>query len=447
MLRPKWLTKKVFAWSLYDFADTVFSALFITFFFPILIKVYLGGTELQIGLVFGLSLLFAAFTVPLIGAIADASGRKIPILFISTLITVAITTFTGYVGLVAALILGFFANFFNIIDIDLYDALLIEISEDENRGRIAGFGVAVGYLGTLAALFMGYLLMGKIGWGTKEATQAIFPATAIFYFIFSLPIFFAFRDYPRIKKSFKQSFSTALKELKYTLTKMPEMRGLGSFLLSSFIYNNGMNTVILFLSLYATQVIGLSIQEFFFVFAFFAIGSFTGSLTYGRISDKLRPKKSLSGVLIAWVLIVIYFLKINTVASFIGTQTVFNILEPINNWFYSIFGIPNFIDPLTIAFLFGGFIGGAAAGSIWVANRHMVTCLAPKHKMAEIFGIEGLTEKFSGLFGPIIFGFIVGMAGPGNELIGYQNALWSILVFFFLGLIILWRIPEDVTCV
>jgi len=165
----RWFTKQVAAWSLYDFADTAFSALFITFFFPILIKTYLGGNELMIGLTFGLSLLTAALIVPLIGAVADATGKKIPLLFIATLITVGLTALTGYVGLTVALVLGFLANVFNIIDVDLYDSQVVEVAAETDRGKVAGLGVAVGYVGTLGALLMGYLIMSRIGWETKAA--------------------------------------------------------------------------------------------------------------------------------------------------------------------------------------------------------------------------------------------------------------------------------------
>lgn len=62
------MRKEVFAWGMYDLANTIFSALFITFFFPLYVKQYLGGNELQLGLVFGLSMLAVGLIVPVIGA-------------------------------------------------------------------------------------------------------------------------------------------------------------------------------------------------------------------------------------------------------------------------------------------------------------------------------------------------------------------------------------------
>lgn len=408
------LTKKIFAWALYDFADTAFSALFISFFYPILIKTYLGGNELQIGLSFGLSLLAAAFLVPFIGALSDATGKKIPILLVTTLVTVILTAATGYAGLYGTLALGLFANLFNIIDTDLYDSQLMDIAGPREQGRVSGLGAAVGYCGTIASLLMGYVVMQKIGWEKKEAVQVIFPATAVFYFIFSIPLFIFLKDPKRPPITFKASLQKALGEMKYTVTRMREMRGLGSFLIGSFIYNDGLNAVIVFLGLYATTVVGLTIQAFFFVFGALAVGSILGSLLAGWASDKIGPRKMLIVTLVTWILVVVYFLNMGALAQWLK--------------------LPN----KTAAFLLGGMFGGAALGAVWVGNRHMTLRLAPAHKVAEIFGFVGLTKKFSGVMGSILFGLIVTKFG------GYPNALLSILIFFILGLFFLCRIPKDV---
>lgn len=182
---------------------------------------------------------------------------------------------------------------------------------------------------------------------------------------------------------------------------MREMAGLGSFLLASFIYNNAMHMVIIFLSLYATQVIGISIRSFFFVFAALAVGSFGGSLVAGKASDYFGPKRMLTVVLIIWIGVVFYFLNITAVSLWFDVQPVHAaVIEPLNRWFKVTAGIDTFVNPTVIAFVVGGMIGGAALGSVWVGNRHMVTRIAPRRKIAEIFGIEGLTEKFSGGVGP-----------------------------------------------
>lgn len=398
------MNRKIVAWTLYDFADTSFSALFISFFFPILIKRYLGGTEFQIGLALGLSLLLTALLVPWIGALADAWGRRIPILITSTIITVVLTALTGYVGLWAALGLGFLANFFNTIDLDLYNSYLTDLAPPEKRGRLSGLGTAVGYLGTLGILAVAFLILSQLGFETKVGAQAMFPTVAIFYLLFSLPFFFLIRDRAKTQLPLASAARKAQKEVWRTLTHLGETRGLGPFLLASFIYNDALHTAIIFISLFGTERIGLSIMEFFGAFAIMALAAFAGSLFFGKLSDRFGPKRTLLGILVLWMAVI---------GLLISTR-----------------------DALT--FILAGSLGGAALGGTWTANRHLITRLSPPKKIAEIFGFAGLTEKVAGVLGPIGFGFLA------TEF-GYSAGLVYLLIFFVVGFYILWRFVPALT--
>jgi MFS transporter, UMF1 family len=232
----------IFAWSIYDLANTAFSALFVTFFFPLLIKVYLGGNESQIGLVFGLSMFIAGILVPIIGALSDASGRRMPFVIIITIICVITTSIIGFVSLVPALILGSIAVITYHAAIDVYNSILANISTKKNEGRISGFGIAVGYFGTILSLIMAYFILNYYGWQSIDGIKAMFPAIAIFFLGFSLVTFFMVRDKKKKKVGVKLAFSKAFHELKTTVTGFKKYKTMGMFLLASFIYNDGMNT-------------------------------------------------------------------------------------------------------------------------------------------------------------------------------------------------------------
>lgn len=391
------ITKKVFSWSLYDFADTAFSALFITFFFPLLIKVHLGGNEFQIGLAMGLSVLMAALFVPLIGAISDASGKRMPILIISALLTAIITVLVGYAGLLLALFLGFLANITHLISKDVYDAKMIDIVPRSLLGSLSGFGVGIGYFGTIASLAIGYGLLSYFGWESLSGIRAMFWEVAAFYIIFSLPLFFFVPDIVRpIKVKFLNALKKGLAEIKKTIASLPKFPVFSRFLAASFFYNNGMNTVIIFLALYGREVIGLGIKQFFPVFAAMALSAAIGSFLFGRLSDKFGPVKMIKMALYIWISIIVFLLFITSYTSF----------------------------------LIAGILGGAVLGAIWTLNRHMITIISPEHKIAELFGFEGLTEKFSGVIGPVIFGYLV-------ITFSYDAALVSVIVFFVIGLMLL----------
>lgn len=398
--------QKIIAWVLYDFADTPVSALYITFFWPLYIKEHLGGNEFQIGLVMGLSLLFIALTVPMLGALSDAWGRRMPILITSTALTAVTVALTGYAGLFAALILGFLTRYFLTVDTDIYDAKLVDIVPRKKIGFVSGLGIGTGYLGTIAALAIAYPILNALGWESLAAVRAMFLEGIVFILIFSLPLFLLVKDEKRLQRpaSFNSGaiLKKAWREIKNTLGGAKSFGALPRFLLASFIYNDAVNTTLIFLVLYAREVIGVSIEQFFFAFAIIAAGAALGAFVFGRISDLFGPKKALSIALTGWILVIAYLL-------------------------FS----PTFRD-LIIA----GTVGGAMLGGIWTMNRHMITSITPYRKLGEIFGIEGFTERFSGVIGPIAFGALV-------VAFGYTPGLLFIISLLFIGFLLLQLVPDS----
>ena len=119
--------KEIFGWSMYDFANTIFSALVVTVYFPLFVTLK-GGNAFHVGLVMSVSMLLAGLLVPLLGAVADITQRKKLLLFIFTVLCCAFTFFIGFPGLMAVLLLALFANFFFHASLDVYDAILVDIS-------------------------------------------------------------------------------------------------------------------------------------------------------------------------------------------------------------------------------------------------------------------------------------------------------------------------------
>ncbi|MBW2974546.1 MFS transporter [Candidatus Woesearchaeota archaeon] len=396
------LKKEIFGWSVYDLANTAFSALFITFFFPLLIKVYLGGNEFQIGLVSGISMFLAGMFVPFVGALSDITGRRMKYIIFFTLICVTFTALTAYMPLYLALIFALIAMLSYHTALDVYDAKLVDISTSKNRGKISGYGVALGYVGAILSLGMAYAILSIYGWNSLAGIKAIFPATALFFLSFSLITFTLVKD--RTKKngtSLGKNLKKAFLQIKDTIKKLPRYEGVLPFLIASFLYTDGMNTVILFLYLYAREQIKLPLINFLYFYALFALAAIIGSLIFGKISDRIKPKKTLMLLLIIWAFIILLLIRVSNLATFI----------------------------------IAGCMGGVALGAVWTVTRPMLVKLSPKNKIAQLFGFQGMTEKFSGVLGPIIFGFIVVRAS-------YQAALIVLLSFFALGFIFLMFVPN-----
>lgn len=388
----------VFAWGMYDFANTAFSALFVTFFYPFFVKDFLGGDEFQIGLVFGGSMLLVALIVPIVGAFSDQLGRRKPFIIAFTILCCLFTALVSFTGLVGALVSGFFANFSYHGALATYNALLPSVSNKKNVGFVSGIGVGLGYLGTLASILMAVFLLSIFGWETLQGTKSIFIATAIFFFLFSLITFFFVKEKTRSRSS--ASVHRAIKEVTHTIKHIRSHKPLLKFLLSLFFTVNAINAVIVFLYLYGRSVLGMTVKEFMLVYALFSLSAVVGSVFFGKITDKFGPKRTLTFAGLLWLVVVAVLFLVSSYKSFV----------------------------------LAGLLGGVALGTVWTAARPLLISLSPKKSLGEFFGFSELTDKFSGVIGPVVFGFLASKYS-------YHSAILSLIVFFVLGLVVLQTVP------
>jgi MFS transporter, UMF1 family len=398
------MKKELFGWSMYDFANTIFSALFVTIYFP-LIVVLSGGTEFHVGLVFSVSMLLAALVVPTLGAVADITGRKKLLLFIFTAACCFFTFITGFAGLIAILVFGLLANLFYHAGLDIYDSILSDISNRKNIGNISGIGTAFGYMGTILAVIVAALIGFFLGFESPITIKIMFAVTAILFFGFSLPIFFLIKEKSSTKIRIKH-FKEGIVRVKSTIRNFKDFKYVWLFLLASFLYVDAANTMIIFLFLFGRDQIGLSLSQFLPLYIIMSLAAILGAFVFGKITDKLGHKKTLLGVLILWILVIL--------------------------------ALSFRIDYST--FIFAGIFGGFLLGAIWTITRPLLVQLVPKDKIAELFGYQGLTEKLGGVIGPVIFGFIA-------TYYSFRYALYSVVFLFILGAIALYFVktgPEKI---
>ena len=196
------ITKQVVGWSIYDFANTLFSALLVTVYFPLFIELK-GGDVLDFAIIISVSMLLAGIFVPFIGAVADVTQRKKLSLFIFTFLCCAFTLIIGFFGITLMLgmiiVLAIFANFFYHASLDVYDSLLVNISNKRNMGRISGIGTAAGYLGTILSVAVAYIIGSRLGFETLNGIKTVFIVTAFLYFGFSLFTFAMMKDVSKTK--------------------------------------------------------------------------------------------------------------------------------------------------------------------------------------------------------------------------------------------------------
>jgi UMF1 family MFS transporter len=379
---------------MYDFANTIFSALFITVYFPLFV-VLKGGSAFHVGVAVSVSMMLAGLTVPFLGAIADITQRKKLLLFVFTIVCCVFTFLTGFFGLIAVLLFGLLAIYFFHACLDVYDALLVNISTKRNIGWISGLGTGIGYLGTVFSVALAYLIGAFYGYETIQGIKIIFVLAALLFFCFSLFTFAFVKEPSRIKIK-KRHFKEAFKRVVFTLKGIKKFKSVWLFLLASFLYVDAANTAIIFLYLYARDQLGLQLVQFLPLYVVMAVASCGGAIAFGRITDKLGHKRTLTIVLFLWV-VVIFILYLKTVYA---------------------------------TFVLVGILGGALLGATWTISRPMLVQLAPKTKIAELLGYQGLTEKFGGIIGPFLFGLIA-------TTLGFKQALLVVIALFLAGAIVL----------
>src|SRR5688572_26750490 len=176
--------RAVTGWVLYDLANTIFSMGVISLLFPLWVRDAVGPerADARYGVITAISMGIIFLFSPLLGAMTDRARTRMPFLMASTVICVALTTLLGRGPFMMTAILFIIANAAYQAGLQFYDALLPEVSTPENRGRIGGIGVGIGYLGSYLAIGAGLLL------GTDDLPR-LFGLIAIAFLIFAIPCF------------------------------------------------------------------------------------------------------------------------------------------------------------------------------------------------------------------------------------------------------------------
>ena len=402
---------RIFSWLLFDFANTSFSVMMVTFAFPLYFKNIIceghaDGDALW-GMSVSISMLLVALISPVLGAEADYSGRRKRFLFVFTLVSVlstALLSLSGPGNVLLAALLFILANIGFEGGLVFYDAWLPEITSPRSIGRVSGYGFAMGYLGAFAILLINLPLLSK---GIVPANipnlKLSFLIVALFFAVFSAPIFLMLRDTKGsssvgARRERESSIIHSIKEVGYTIRHIMSYPDLARFLLAYFFYNDAILTVIAFSSIYAQNTLGFTTGELITFFMTVQTTAILGSVLFGFLTDKIGPKRTIVLTLFIWFAVILLAILSATKQTFFMT----------------------------------GLLAGMSMGSSQAASRSLMARLTPKEHVTEFFGFyDGSFGKASAVIGPLIFGLVSAQAGS------QKIALASLLVFFGLGLLIL----------
>ncbi len=411
--------RAVASWVLYDMANTIFSMGVVSVFFSLWISEQVGAERADrvYGLITALSMGIIFVSSPLLGAMTDRARRRMPFLVVSTVMCVAFTLLLARSGYWLTMIAFVLANAAYQAGLQFYDALLPEVSTEGNRGRISGIGVGVGYLGSYIAIGLGFVF------GTDDKAF-LFTAIGVAFLLLALPCFFFVKERGNLnpRPVFGLSVireSTA--ETIRTLRSGKEYPGLIRFLVGRVFYTDAINTVIMIMALFTTNVAmasGLSRAEgegtankIMFVAISFAV---MGGFVWGRLVDRFGPKRTLDGVMWLWV------------ATFLAAASI---------------GL--FTLPAASLFLVAS-MAGIALGGTWSADRPLMLRLTPPERIGEFYGLYGMVGRFSAITGPLVWAGVTEVAQRGFGLSVVKSQGAGVLVLLSM-ILIAQRILRPVT--
>lgn len=395
--------KKIFIWSLFDFANTSFAIIVATFLYAVYFKKVVAQGEaigdLYWSLATSISMTITAIISPVLGAIADYSSGKKRFLLFFTLLCIFSTSSLYFVNegnILSGILLFVLANIGFEAGLVFYDAFLPEITEPKNYGRVSGYGFAAGYFGSLASLAIVFPFIND------DKIRETFIISALFFLIFSMPLFIFLKD-SRKKVERNESFlKIGYKRVWDTISHLKSYKNLAVFLLAFFFYIEGVNTVIYFAGNYAHTTMGFSEMELIYFFLTVQTTAIIGSIIFGIISDSIGQKKSIIYTLIIWIITVL-------LAYIIETKSQFYLV---------------------------GLLAGAAMGSCQSISRAFMSLLTPPKKKTEFFGFYSFFGKSSAVVGPLVFGLVSYITDS------QRIAIISIAFFFLIGMLILLKVKE-----
>jgi MFS transporter, UMF1 family len=409
-----YFTLPILSWALYDFANTVFSSNINTIFFPFYLQEVVGQNEVldQVASTFisysnAVASFFLVIFSPLFGVLIDRTGQKKKYIIIFTLITVLLTILMGVFGggaiegqvfglpsyLIIVILCFIMAKFFYHSSLVFYDTMISDLGTKQEMPLISGFGVAVGYIGTLVGLVV-YPFVGN------DNFHESFIPTALIFLLFSLPLFFGFKEKPREIQD-KATFISGYREIIQTFMEMKKYKSIFTFMISYFFINDAIATTIAMMAIYAKAIVGFSTGKFILLYLVSTISSIIGSFVFGYIA---KAKGANKGFFYVGILLFI--------ALIIGT---FAINEAM--------------------FWIAGSMFGIALGSMWVTSRTLIVEMTPESKRGQFFGLFAFSGKVSSIIGPALYGTITLVFQDLGDTAS-RMALGSLMILTLIGLII-----------
>jgi MFS transporter, UMF1 family len=403
---PASLRRTIVAWALYDFANSAFSAIIQATVFPVYYAEAIVGNaegrgDFWWGLIGSVAMVVVALTSPLLGGIADHAGVRKPFFVGFTLLSVTATALLATLrpGMVVE---GFVLAVLGLVAFEAafvyYNSYLPRIAPPEALGRVSAAGFAVGYAGSIVAFGAAYpFVAGRLYW-------ACFITAAAQFAVFALPAFLTLPADQRQAVPLRRAVARGVRETVATLREIvrtPERAQMRRFLAAYLVYEDGVNTVILFAAVFASKTLGFSPPEIIGLFLVVQVTALLGAAAWARPTDTRGPRFVVSVTLVQWALVTLLACVVTVKWQF---------------WVVAV-------------------LAGTGLGAVQAASRTFMATLIPPEREAEFFGFYSLVGKTGAVVGPLVFGGVSWLLA-GNQ----RAAIVAVGLFFVVGLALLSRV-------
>jgi UMF1 family MFS transporter len=401
--------REVWAWAMYDFANSGYTTVVITAVFNAYFVGVVAGNApwatFAWTLALSVSYLLIMFTAPLIGAHADARAGKKRWLALTTVGCVLATAglaLAGPGGLALAVVFLILSNYCFGSGENLIAAFLPELAAGDSLGKVSGWGWSLGYLGGLFSLgaCLAYVTWAQgRGQGASEFVPVTMLITAGLFAASSLPTFLILRERATpLPIDHVPGFGAAIERLRATwhhARRFPDMR---RFMFCIVFYQAGIQAVIALAAIYAEQAMGFRTADTIKLVFLVNITAAIGAFAFGHLEDRIGHVGAIRLTLIGWIFMVLLAWQATSAPMF---------------WF-------------------AANIAGLCLGASQSAARALVGVLAPPARHAEFFGLWGFAVKLSSVLGPLTYGAVTWITGGDHRLAILVTGAW-----FLIGLLIL----------
>lgn len=406
----------VWSWAFYDFANSPFTTLVITFVYATFFTEVIAADPIAGTTLWGRGITITAIVValcsPILGALADRGGYRKRFLLISTGVAVTGTAalFPVLPGQVmTALAIVVIANIAYEFGTVFYNAFLPDIAPSDKIGTVSGIGWGLGYIGGLLALAAALLMLIQpdtpwFGFSTVdgENVRATTFLVAVWFVVFSIPIFlWVPEDRSRVSKRGRVVRETTT-QLIGTFREIRRHRQTARFLIARLVYNDGLVTIFAFGGIYAAGTFGFTLEEVLVLGVVINLAAGLGAILMGYLDDLIGAKRTIIISLVGLML-----------ATIIALSTVSQA------WFW-----------------IAGVLIGIFAGPNQSASRSLMGRFVPHELENEFFGFFAFSGKLTAFIGPLLLSEITDITGS------QRMGISVVLVLFVVGLLLLLAVDE-----